>query len=75
MKKSWLSNRGDAQRLKAQAQLANGQRLVGCEVVWANDVNGTGETMRVESVTFDGMVRVTGYSGDFAPHLFRVVLR
>jgi hypothetical protein len=28
---------------------------------------------RVIGCTFDGMVEITGYSGLFAPHLFRIV--
>jgi hypothetical protein len=58
----------DVWKIERQAQFVAAQRLVGCTVRWAHDPSGP--SMRVEEATSEGMVRVTGYSGDFAPHLF-----
>lgn len=54
--------------LQAQKDLA--LSLVGKELMWAS---GAGGDVRVQSVGWDGMVTLSGWSGEFAPHLFRVV--
>jgi hypothetical protein len=73
-KASWLAGQS-TRRLDLQENFRLAQRLVGAEVCWANDAAGTGERMRVEAATSDGMVQVSGYSGNFSPTLFRRVLR
>lgn len=52
----------------------NARDLVGKQVRWHNDPRTDSHgAMTVAAATRDGMVEVTGYSGLFAPHLFRVV--
>jgi hypothetical protein len=47
--------------------------LVGKDLHWAHAAAGTGEVLRVQSVGWNGMVTLYGWSGEFAPWLFRVV--
>jgi uncharacterized membrane protein len=46
--------------------------LIG-HLVQFHSVGPDAAPMRVLSVTLDGMVEIEGYSGLFAPHLFRIV--
>lgn len=45
--------------------------LLGKDITWQHL---DGPIMRVESIEMDGMVTVTGYTGSFAPDLFRLVV-
>ena len=47
--------------------------ILGRRVMWAHAGAWPRETMRVEAMTPTGMVLVSGYPGEFAPHLFVVV--
>jgi hypothetical protein len=49
-----------------------GRALVGRQVRF-NSEHDTAPTKRVVSVAGDGMVAIEGYTGLFAPHLFRIV--
>jgi hypothetical protein len=57
--------------MQAQKDLA--LSLFGKELQWAHAGSGTREVLRVQSVGWDGMVTLYGWSGEFAPHLFRVI--
>ena len=54
-------------------QLARAEAIVGRRVMWAHAGAWPRETMLVEAMTQTGMVLVSGYVGEFAPHLFVVV--
>jgi hypothetical protein len=62
---------GTAPHVEARKAIA--MSLVGRDVRWAHDACGRCESMRVLSMTSDGLVTVSGFSGEFAPHLFVVV--
>lgn len=58
-------------RLMAPAQQAQKDlalSLFGKDLMFAS---GLGGVVRVQSVGWDGMVTLYGWSGEFAPHLFR----
>jgi len=46
--------------------------LIGKDLRWAHDVCGTCPPLRIQSVGWTGMVTLYGWSGEFAPHVFRV---
>jgi hypothetical protein len=56
--------------LQAQKDLAIS--LIGKTLRWANEPGG--ETLRIQSVGWNGLVTLVGWSGEFAPHCFRVVI-
>jgi hypothetical protein len=56
--------------MQTQKDLA--MTLLGKDLFWASDEQQHGEPMHVQAISFDGMVTVTAYTGEFAPHLFRV---
>lgn len=56
----------------AQKDLA--LRLLGKDLRWAHLGAGTSPILRIESIGPRGMVTLAGWSGEFAPHLFVVVV-
>lgn len=54
-----------------QAQKDLALSLVGHELRWAHLPDGP--PVRIQSVGWTGMVTLHGWSGEFAPHLFRPV--
>lgn len=55
-------------------QRALAQRLVGRRVRWAADTRlGDGEEAMTVLSAFEGMLRVSGQPGEFAPTLFKVL--
>ena len=56
------------------AQKDLGVSLVGKPLKWANEINEpTAAVLYIESVGFDGMVTLRGWTGEFAPTCFKVV--
>jgi hypothetical protein len=45
-------------------------KLIGKRLRWANEPDGA---LQVESVSYNGMVTIRGWAGEFAPHLFVIV--
>lgn len=54
----------------AQHDLA--MSLMGKPLRWAHDLSGLGEPLYIESVDYQGMVSIKGWTGMFAPHVFVV---
>lgn len=57
--------------LQAQKDLA--LSLIGKDLRWAHDACGECGVVRIQSVGWNGMVTLQGWSGEFAPHVFVII--